>query len=138
MQIRLDLDELERELGTEAQELIEEIANELINQLIIHSPAGATGDLRRSWDIWQTTDGEVILGSRLGYAHYVDTGTQPRMFMGAMFAQAPPFKPIKLYARRVIGDEGAAGKLWTKIIREGTDASPYIDDSVDAAIDRTT
>lgn len=127
--IKLDLDELEKELGEEAQEFVKELANELINQLKLESPTGATSDLQRSWQIFRTGDGEVWLGSRLPYALFVHTGTRPH---------TPPFEPIQVWARRKLGDESAAGAVWQKIREKGTDPNPYIDRSMENAIDRVT
>ena len=66
-------------------------------------PVGATGDLRRSIQIFRTGDGRVVLGTRLPYAEFVVTGTRPH---------TPPFEPIQVWSRRVLGNESAAGPVW--------------------------
>jgi len=127
MRLVLDLDELEAELGDETRRILLEIANELVNNLKIEAPTGATGDLQRSIQILRRDDGEIILGSRLDYAEFVQTGTGPH---------APPFEPIQVWARRVLGDEGAAWPVWWKIKQEGTDANPYVDRAMANTLER--
>lgn len=124
--IVIDLDELEQELGDETREILLELSNSIINELKRNSPRGATGDLARSWTIFFRGESEVVLGSNLSYASYVDTGTAPH---------TPPFAPIQKWARRKLGDEDAAGAVWQKIRQEGTDPNPYIDESIDNAIE---
>jgi len=123
--IVFDLNELEDGLTAEVRQLLIEISNTLVNNLKRESPVGATGDLRRSWQIFTTADDEVVLGSRIGYAQYVNDGTEPH---------TPPFEPIQVWSRRVLGDEGLAGAVWQKIRQEGTDANPYLDRSFEAML----
>ena len=118
MRLVLDLDELERELDTETQRLLLEVANELVNQLKVEAPVGATSDLQRSFQIFRQGSGEIVLGSRLSYADDVQTGRGPHL---------ADFEQIRLWSRRVLGAEAAAGAVWRKIAREGTDANPYVD-----------
>ena len=127
MRLVFDLDELEDELDKETQDILLEIANEFVNQLQIEAPTGATADLQRSFQILRKSNGEIILGSRLGYAEFVQTGTEPH---------TPPFEPIQIWARRVLGDESAAGAVWQKIRQEGTDANPYVDRAFENTLDR--
>jgi hypothetical protein len=127
MIIRLDLNELERELGAEVQEFLLEFGNELVNQLKQEAPVGATGDLQRSFQIFRTDDGIVYLGTRIHYAMAVWKGTPPH---------TPDFDGIKVWARRVLGDESAAGAVYKKIQQEGTDPNDYVGRSVDNAIER--
>ena len=123
--IVFDLDELDDELNAEVAGILEDIANELINQLKLESPVGATSDLQRSWQIFLTGRGRVVLGSRIGYADDVNDGTEPH---------EPDFEQIKIWARRVLGDESAAGAVFNKIKEEGTDPNPYIDRSLEQTI----
>ena len=132
MQVSLDLEQLEEELGEESAEFALDLANELINQLVLHSPVGATGDLRNSWQIFQQQPGRISLGSRLEYSQHVWKGTGP------IDNPPPPFQPFRLYARRKLGDEGAAGAVHTKIRQEGLDENPYVDDAIAEAIERET
>jgi hypothetical protein len=122
----INLDELERELGSETRDILLDLSNDIINELKRNSPRGATGDLARSWSIFFRGDSEVVLGSNISYASYVDTGTAPH---------TPPFAPIQKWARRKLGDESAAWPVWQKIREEGTDPNPYIDESIETAID---
>lgn len=121
----IDLDQLEADLGAEVRALLLEVANEFVNNLRREAPTGATGDLRRSMQIFRANDGRVVLGSRIGYAMDVNDGTAPHV---------ADFDQIQVWARRVLGDQSAAGPVWRKIAEEGTDANPYVDRAMDATI----
>jgi hypothetical protein len=123
--IVFNLDELEGELSAEVRQLLVEISNSLVNNLKRESPVGATGDLRRSWQLFRTSDDEVVLGSRINYAQAVNDGSEPH---------EPNFGDIQVWARRVIGDESAAGPVFRKIKREGTEPNPYIDRAFEATL----
>jgi len=129
MIIRLDLDELERELGGEVQSFLLELANEIVNQMKQEAPVGATGDLQRSIQLFQSSEGSVWLGTRVGYAEDVWKGTDPH------FAD---FDSIEVWARRKLGDESLAGPVWRSIAQEGTAPNDYVGRSVDEAIARVT
>jgi len=118
MRLVFDLDELERDLDAETARILEDIANTLVNEMKKEAPTGATADLQRSIQIFRRSSGEIVLGSRLDYAEFVQTGTRPH---------TPPFEPIAIWARRKLGDESAAWPVWQKIRQEGTDANPYLD-----------
>ena len=118
MRLVFDLDELGDELDAETQDILEDIANTLVNELTREAPTGATADLQRSFQIFRRSSGEIVLGSRLQYAEFVQTGTRPH---------TPPFEPIAIWARRKLGDESAAWAVWHKIRQQGTDANPYVD-----------
>ena len=118
MRLVFDLDELEGELDDETARILENIANTLVNEMKKEAPTGATGDLQRSIQIFRRSSGEIVLGTRLSYAEFVQTGTRPH---------TPPFEPIQIWARRKLGDESAAWPVWHKIRQEGTDANPYVD-----------
>lgn len=132
MIVRLDLTELEAELGEAVQEFVLELANELVNQLKVESTVGATGGLQRSFQIFRTGDGVVWLGSRLPYAWFVNEGTGP------IQNPPPPFAPFVVWARRKLGDESAAGPVWQKVRQEGIDENPYVDRAVENAIEEVT
>ena len=121
----VDLDQVEQDLGAEVQALLLDVANTFVNNLRREAPTGATGDLRRSMQIFRTGDGRVVLGSRIGYAMDVQEGTGPH---------TPDFDQIQVWARRKLGDEAAAGPVWRKIAREGTDANRYVDRAFEATI----
>jgi len=129
MIVRLDLNELERELDGEIQDFILEFANELVNQLKVEAPVGATGDLRRSIQIFRQGNGVIWLGTRIHYAYDVWKGAPPH---------TPDFDAIKVWARRKLGDESAAGPVYRKIQQEGTEPNDYVGRAVDAAIEQTT
>ena len=125
MRVVFDLDELERELDKETADIVLELANDLVNELKVEAPTGATGDLRRSIQLFQRGDREVLLGTRLGYAAAVNEGTDPHI---------ANFEALQVWARRVLGDEDLAGPVWRKIAREGTNANPYVDRAIDNAV----
>lgn len=118
MRLVLDLDELEGELDKEIQGWLEEVANELVNQMKVEAPVGATGDLQRSIQIFRRSSGEIVLGSRLNYAADVQQGRGPHI---------ADFEQIQVWARRKLGDESAAGAVWRSIAQNGTRPNPYLD-----------
>jgi hypothetical protein len=122
MRVVLELDELEGEVGRQ----LLEIANRLVEHLEEEAPMGATGDLQRSIQIFRASDGRVVLGTRIHYAAHVNYGTEPHR---------PPFEPIQKWARRKLGDEGAAWGVWNKIAQEGTKANPFVDRAIEATLD---
>lgn len=127
MLVRLDLDELERELGDAAGDVALEVANELVNQLRIEAPMGATGRLSDSFQVFRTDDNVVYLGTRVPYARGVWKGKPPHI---------PDFDAIQVWARRKLGSEAAAGPVWRKIAREGTEPNNYVGRAIDNTLDR--
>jgi hypothetical protein len=127
MLVRLDIDALESELNKAAAEIAVDVANELVNQLKIKSPVGATGTLQESWQIFRTEDNIVWMGTRVPYAKGVWKGKPPH---------EPDFQDIKVWARRKLGDESAAGPVYSKIKAEGTEPNPFVDEAIDEAVDR--
>jgi len=127
MIVRLDLRELERELGAEVQQFILEFSNELVNQLKEEVPVGATGDLRRSFQLFRQENGVVWLGTRIHYARGVWKGTPPH---------TPDFDAIQVWARRKLGDESLAGPVFRSIQESGTEPNDYVGRAIDTAIER--
>lgn len=125
MQVVFNLDGLERELDAETREIVLELANEIVNEMKSEAPVGATGDLRRSIQIFQRGNGEVLLGTRLGYAEDVVEGTGPH---------TPPFEEIQVWARRKLGDEDAAGAVWRSIQEHGTAPNDFVSRAIDEAV----
>ena len=123
--IRLDMAELEAKLGEAAADVALQFANELVNQLKVESPTGATGSLQESFQIFRRSDGVIFLGTRIPYAFDVWKGQPPH---------TPDFDAIEVWARRKLGDESAAGPVFRKIQREGTEANPYVERAVDNAV----
>ena len=124
MRVVFDLDELERELDAETADIVLELSNDIVNNMKIEAPRGATGDLADSIQLFRTGDREVLLGTRIGYAAAVNEGTDPHI---------ANFETLQVWARRKLGDENAAGPVWRKIAREGTNANPYVDRAIDNA-----
>jgi len=127
MRLVFDLDELEDELDAETQDILLEISNEFVNQLQIEAPTGATGDLQRSFQIFFQRNNEIVLGSRLGYADDVRTGTPPH---------TPDWEQIQIWARRKLGDESAAGAVFRSIQQRGTEPNDYVSRAMDNTLDR--
>jgi len=127
MLVRFDVEELETKLDKAAAEMAVEVANELVNQLKIESPVGATGTLQESFQIFTTGDGEVILGTRVPYAQGVWKGKPPH---------EPDFEDIKVWARRKLGDESAAGPVFEKIKAEGTEPNNFVGRAIENTTDR--
>lgn len=128
MLIRFDPRELDGEMQGAAMDIILEVSNELINQLQIESPVGATGRLQESWQIFRTSEGVIYLGTRVDYAEDVWKGTGPH---------EPDFQDIKVWARRKLGNEDAAGPVFRKIKQEGTAPNPFVDRAIENTLDRT-
>jgi len=126
--LRVDLREMEQALGEGADELLRDVAIELGNQLQIEAPVGATGDLQKSFAILGEQDGVVYVGSRLPYADDVQYGTAPHI--------VEDFEALKVWARRKLGDEAAAGPVFRKIAEEGTNANPYVDRAIENTVAR--
>jgi len=127
MLVRFDVEELETKLDKAAAEMAVEVANELVNQLKIEAPVGATGTLQESFQIFRTGDGEVILGTRVPYAQGVWKGKPPH---------EPDFDDIKVWARRKLGDESAAGPVYSKIKAEGTEPNNFVGRAIENTTDR--
>lgn len=68
-------------------------------------------------------DGSIVWGYNAEYAKHVEHGTAPHW---------PPIKPLKGWARRVLGDESAAYAVQQKIAKEGTPAQPFVAPGIDA------
>jgi hypothetical protein len=125
MRVVFDLEELERELDAETRAIVLELATDIVNEMKVEAPVGATGDLRRSIQIFKRDDDSVLLGTRIGYAAAVNEGRGPH---------TPDFDALQVWARRKLGDESAAGPVFRKIQREGTDANPFVERAVDNAV----
>ncbi len=125
--VKFDMRQMEEELGSAANDVLIEVANELVNQLKEEAPMGATGDLRRSFQIFRTGDGVVYLGTRIHYARDVWKGTEPHY---------ADFDQIQVWARRKLNDESAAGPVWRKIAEEGTEGNDFVGRAVENTLDR--
>lgn len=68
-------------------------------------------------------EGTKVNGQDINYAVYVHEGTKgkPRRY--------PPLGPLKLWAKRVLGDEGAAFAIAKKIYERGTEPQPFLRDA---------
>jgi len=124
---RLDLEELEKELGGEVEGFILELANEMVNQMKQEAPVGATGDLQRSIQIFTTDKNTVWLGTRINYAVDVWKGPPPH---------TPDFESIEVWARRKLGDESLAGPVFKSIQKHGTEPNDFVGRAIDEAIQR--
>ena len=125
MRVVFDLDELERELDAETREIVLELSNAIVNEMVVEAPRGATGDLARSIQIFRRGDDSVLLGTRIDYADDVVTGTDPHL---------ADFEAIQVWARRVLGDESAAGPVWRHIAQEGTEPNDFGGRAIDNAV----
>jgi len=84
------------------------------------APSGGTNTLKHSGvqPTWQGN--ELVWGFTADHARYVEEGTSPHWIP----VNAMP--ELKVWARRVLGDEGAAWAVRQKIAREGTDAQRFL------------
>ena len=127
MRLVFDLDELEGELDDETARILEDVANTLVNEMKKEAPTGATGDLQRSIQIFRRSSGEIVLGSRLGYAAAVQQGRGPHI---------ADFEQIQVWARRKLGDESLAGAVWRSIAQNGTRPNPYLDRAMENTLQK--
>lgn len=67
----------------------------------------------------------LIWGYTARHSEPVEEGTVPHY---------PPIEPLKGWARRVLGDEGAAYAVQETIGQEGTDAHPYVRPGFEAMV----
>jgi len=125
--VTFDIAQLEDELGQAAAQIAEDIAVELANQLRVEAPVGATGRLQESFQLFRREDGVVFLGTRVPYARGVWKGTPPH---------TPDFEGLKVWARRKLGDESAAGPVFRKIQQEGTEPNDFVGRAIDNAFER--
>ncbi len=125
--LRLDLRDLEGKLDQAVAEVLLEFSNELVNQLQIEAPVGATGRLQESFQIFRTSQGVVYLGTRVPYAQGVWQGRGPH---------TPNWTSIKRWARRKLGDESAAGPVFRSIQQNGTAPNDFVDRAVDNTLER--
>ena len=108
---------LQKQVGLEVSSLVEQIADEARQR----TPVGVSGILRASIATRVTqgvsgqafVQGEVFTGRQAPYAVFVEEGTKPHW---------APIAPLKLWARRVLGDEQAAYRVRWAIRRRGTKA----------------
>ncbi|MDI3476926.1 MAG: hypothetical protein PWQ59_451 [Thermoanaerobacterium sp.] len=83
-----------------------------------------TGLLRASINLFPEAKlaSEYILACGVDYGIYVEYGTSPHY---------PPISPLKMWSRRVLGDEGAAYAVQQKIAKQGTPAQPFFRPALD-------
>lgn len=106
---------LQREVGTAMHNVVEQIADAARQRTPVN-----TGLLRGSiatrvtQGVEATTlvRGEVFTGQQAPYALFVEEGTRPGVWR--------PIAPLKLWARRVLGEERAAYRVRWAIFRRGT------------------
>lgn len=125
--LRFDLRDAEAELGEAAMHIAEEVAVELANQLRVEAPVGATGRLQESFQLFRTEDGVVYVGTRVPYAKGVWKGKPPH---------EPDFDDLKVWARRKLNDESAAGPVFRKIKEEGTEPNDYVGRAIGNTLQR--
>lgn len=127
MFVRFDLRELRADLGDEVNAFLVDVASEIVNEMKQEAPVGATGDLRRSIQLFRESENVVWLGTRIHYAGDVWKGTEPHL---------ADFDEIRVWARRKLGSEAADGPVWRKIAQEGTEPNDFVGRAVDQALDR--
>ena len=80
-------------------------------------PNGADSTLSMSGFPPEWRGDRLVWGYAAPYAEFVERGTGPHY---------PPIEPLKKWARRVLGDEGAAYAVQQKIGKHGTKPQPFI------------
>jgi len=130
MLIRLDLRELEKELGEEVNTFLSDLATEIVNQMEMEAPVGATGGLQRSIQEFRRGDGVVFLGTRIHYAQDVWKGTEPHI--------VEDFEGLQDWAERKLNDRSLAYPVFHKIAREGTEPNDFVGRAIEQAIEHET
>jgi hypothetical protein len=128
--VAVDAEAVAEEIEGVTQEQLTEIAAELVSQLKIEAPTGATGDLQRLTQIWTEESGTIVI-TMPEHGRYVQESTDPP---GP--GKAIPFTPIQKWARRKLNDESLAGPIWNKLMQEGTEANPFIDRAIQNTMER--
>jgi len=87
------------------------------------APSGATNTLKHS-GVQPTWQGEntLVWGFTAPYADDVEFGTDPHI---------ADLDALRVWARRVLGSEAAAGAVWRKIAAEGTPAQRFAKEGVE-------
>lgn len=119
-----------REASLAVRTIVEDIASEARQRTPVN-----TGVLRASIGTNVTTGtslseairGTVFTGAQAPYAPYVEEGTQPHW---------APIGPLKLWARRVLGNERAAYAVQRAIARRGTRGRHIFRDALAAVAPR--
>ena len=116
--IEISIDELDEEIADRVDELLLDIANDLVNELIEEAPVD-TGQLRQSFRIMgKSGENSYIIGTPLKYAPILHEGKVPD--------KEPDIVALKKWVRRKTGrDEGFAYYVKAKIEEEGPDANPF-------------
>ncbi len=103
------LDDANRELETTMM-----AATQLLHGAVLPRTPHAFGNLRGSLQPDTTVIGDLIIGrvtSNLPYAQWVELGSEPHWV---------PIDPLKLWAKRKLGDESLAYAVQRAIARRGT------------------
>jgi hypothetical protein len=85
------------------------------------APSGATNTLKHSGKEPAWMGDTLLWGFTADHARYVEEGTAPHWIPVSAMPE------LKLWARRVLGDEGAAWAVRRGIAREGTKAQPFVE-----------
>jgi len=120
--LEIDVRDVDDAIKEQVKERLMDISMDLINEIKEEAPV-YSGQLKQSFQILQTKDDRIILGSRLNYAAHVQYGTR---------AHYPPIEPLKKWVRRKLNaEESAAYGVQQKIGQEGTDPNPYLTRAID-------
>ena len=110
----------EKGLDRKVEQATAEAAIEVQKEAKLAAPTGVSGDLRSRISVsrhYKPAIISYIVGVHLAYAAAVEFGSGPHK---------PPIKPLKLWAKRKLGDENAAYAVRNKIAKEGTRPQPFL------------
>ena len=127
--IEISIDELDEEIADRVDELLLDIANDLVNELIEEAPV-SSGQLRQSFRIMgKSGDNSYIIGTPLKYAPIVHEGRQPHPNNEGKW---PPITPLKKWVRRKLREsEDVAYAVRNKIGMEGTEGDPFAERAIE-------
>lgn len=103
----------------EMRELIDMCSLDQAQEFQEESPVGATGDLRRGWDVIPSHK-LPNFGSYLSFGIVNRADRSINRIGGREPGAMPPIEPIKAWAAAVLGDPDAAFPVAKKIARKGT------------------
>lgn len=111
---------LEDEIKELTNPKMEEIARKLAKIIEKNAPKD-TGELANSVNIYEK-DGQMIIKVEEEHAKTVEKGREGGV--------RPPIQPLKGWARRKLGSEEYAYAVQEKIAQEGTEAQPFVKESI--------
>lgn len=127
MVTKIDVSEIDESIQEEIKDYLIRVASDLVNNAKEEAPV-SSGRLRQSIQIQEQGENEILVGTNLEYAPYIEFGTEPHY---------PPIEPLKKWVRRKLNvEEDVAYAVQQKIGQEGTEPNPFMDRAIERTRDR--